>query len=265
MPTKRKKLRNAPKTSGKAKSAAGSLPKPGTRDRILDVAELEFSTRGYDATSLRMISEANNINLGLIHYYFGSKEGLFSAVFLRRSETLVNRRLAMLEKTKRRYGNEPIPVEEIIRCFITPPVEMMKEGEGPRAYIRLQGLLRSHAFEFSHKLRGEAFNDTNRKFIRELRKTCPHLAPASIVWRFAAMVGAYYSLISQSARVAELSDGLCDPGDIDAAIAEVIPFVAAGFEAPAAFDGANTKAGNGRYKARRANRRIDQPGMETKN
>jgi hypothetical protein len=45
------------------------------------------------------------------------------------------------------------------------------------------------------------------------------------------MVGAFYSLISKSARVDELSNGLCDPDDLDAALAEAIPFIAGGFNA----------------------------------
>lgn len=249
MPAARKPEKVEPKASGAPARRPRSLPKTaGTRDKILDAAELEFSTHGYEATSLRMISEANDINLGLIHYYFGGKEGLFSAVFLRRSKTLVGRRLVLLDDVKRQHGDAPIPVGEIIRCFITPTVEMMKQGEGPRAYIRLQGLLRSDPFAFGRTLRGKAFNESNNKFIRELQKSSPHLLPASVVWRFAAMVGAFYSLVSQSARVDELSDGLCEATDVDAAIAEVIPFVVGGFESPAAATG---RAKNGKSNGKR--------------
>jgi len=231
--------------------------KIGTRDRILDVAELEFSRRGYDATSLRMISEANDINLGLIHYYFGGKEGLFSAVFLRRSKTLVSRRTKLLRAAKRKHGSKPIPVDEIVRCFIGPTVEMIKEGEGPRAYIQLQGLLRSESFAFARKLRGEAFNATNKKFIQELKVSCPHLSLASVVWRFASMVGAFYSLVSQSSRVDELSGGLCASDDIDAAISEVIPFLVGGFHAPGTSD---KQLANGRMvKRSRPNFPSDLP------
>jgi AcrR family transcriptional regulator len=205
--------------------------KAGTRDKILDAAEIEFSIHGYEACSLRMISEAHDINLGLVHYYFGSKDALLSEVFLRRSKLLVGRRNALLGEARRRYGDEPIPVKEIARCFITPSADMIKEGEGPRAYIRLQGILRSDPSEFSKKLRGKALNATNKKFIRELQRSCPHLTPASVVWRFSAMVGAFYSLISKSARVDQLSNGLCDPDDLDAALAEAIPFIAGGFHA----------------------------------
>ena len=79
------------------------------------------------------------------------------------------------------------------------------------------------------------------------------------------MVGAYYSLISQAARVDELSSGLCDSSDIDAAIGEVIPFVVGGFIAPAALPGVNTKSGNGKRRhTSRAVSRIDPPRLETK-
>ena len=242
MPVPKKKAGEGSKASSRRPKAND---KPGTRDKILDVAEVEFSTRGYEATSLRMISEANDINLGLIHYYFGGKEGLFSAVFLRRSKTLVDRRHVLLDEIRKRCGKEPIPVADIVRCFVTPMLEMFNEGEGPRAYIRLQGLLRSDPSPFARKLRGEAFNDTNKKFIHELQKTCPHLKSASIVWRFSAMVSAYYSLISQNTRVDELSDGLCDTSDIDGAIAEVIPFVVGGFGAPATLGNGKSGGANG--------------------
>jgi len=225
-----------------------SRARPGTRDRILDVAEIKFSMHGYESCSLRMISEAHDINLGLIHYYFGGKEGLFAAVFLRRSKTLVDRRKELLEQARARHPDGPIPVEEIVRSFIEPTIAMIKQGEGPKAYIRLQGLLRSETSGFARKLRGEAFNDTNNIFIRELQRSCPHLKPASVVWRFSAMVGAFYGLISQSARVNELSGGIADSEDIDSAYDEVVPFVVGGFDAEVL--GAADPAGRrGRRKA----------------
>ena len=208
------------------------LSEKGTRDKILDAAEIEFSARGYEGCSLRMISESNDINLGLIYYYFDGKEGLFSEAYLRRSKALVNRRKALLREAKRRYEKGPIPVEEIVRSFFAPLVEMTKQGKGPHAWIRLQGLLRGNPSDFSRKLRGQALNASNKMFIRELRRSCPHLTPASVVWRFSAMVGGFYSLISRSARVEDLSDGACDSSDVDTALAEALPFFVRAFEAP---------------------------------
>jgi AcrR family transcriptional regulator len=216
-------------------SAASVKRRPSersTRDKILDAAEIEFSTRGYEGCSLRMISEANEINLGLIYYYFDGKESLFSEAYLRRSKALVDRRRALLRAAKGQYGDGPIPVEEIVRCFLAPLVEMTKQGQGPHAWIRLQGLLRGDPSAFSRKLRGKALNASNKMFLRELQRSCPQLPRASVVWRFSAMVGGFYSLISRSARVEDLSDGTCDSNDADTALAEVLPFFVRAFEAP---------------------------------
>lgn len=216
---------NSKKITAKKKSIKTNK----TRDKILNAAEVEFSKRGYDSCSLRIISELYDINLGLIHYYFGGKEGLFSAVFLRRSKVLVERRETLLSEALQHSGGEPVELSEIVDAFIAPTIEMMKESKGAKAYIRLQGLLRSDTSSFARTLRGEAFNATNIRFIRELQRSCPHLTPAAVFWRFSAMVGAFYALVSQSARVNELSRGIADADDIDAAHREVVPFIVGGF------------------------------------
>ncbi len=52
---------------------------PDTRDTILAAARRGFAVRGYDATSLRSIASAANVDPALVIHYFGSKEGLFIA------------------------------------------------------------------------------------------------------------------------------------------------------------------------------------------
>ena len=58
--------------------------KADKKDRILDVAERVFSEMGYDGASTRLISGEANVNMAMLNYYFGSKEGLFVAVFERK-------------------------------------------------------------------------------------------------------------------------------------------------------------------------------------
>ncbi|WP_462267349.1 TetR/AcrR family transcriptional regulator [Mucilaginibacter sp.] len=57
------------------------------KDRILDVAEHVFSELGYDGASTRTISGEAGVNMAMLNYYFGSKEGLFLAVIERRTAT----------------------------------------------------------------------------------------------------------------------------------------------------------------------------------
>ncbi len=48
-----------------------------TRAEILGIALEQFSTRGFDAVSLRDIAEVAGVNHAMIRYYFGSKENLW--------------------------------------------------------------------------------------------------------------------------------------------------------------------------------------------
>jgi AcrR family transcriptional regulator len=54
------------------------------KDHILDVAERVFAELGYDGASTRLISGEAGVNMAMLNYYFGSKEGVFLAIFERR-------------------------------------------------------------------------------------------------------------------------------------------------------------------------------------
>ena len=53
--------------------------------QLLDTAEVLFSRKGFDGTSVRDIAEAAGINTAMISYYFGSKEKLMEEIFERKS------------------------------------------------------------------------------------------------------------------------------------------------------------------------------------
>lgn len=58
--------------------------KTDKKDHILDVAEKVFAELGYEGASIRLISGEANVNMAMLNYYFGSKEGVFLAIFERR-------------------------------------------------------------------------------------------------------------------------------------------------------------------------------------
>lgn len=53
--------------------------KQDSRDRILRAATALFAERGYDSVSLRDITAAAGVNISMISYYFGGKQGLYDA------------------------------------------------------------------------------------------------------------------------------------------------------------------------------------------
>ena len=47
----------------------------GTRERLLEAAENLFAEYGYTETSLRMISQAADVNIASANYHFGGRKG----------------------------------------------------------------------------------------------------------------------------------------------------------------------------------------------
>lgn len=68
------------------------------KDYILDVAERIFSEKGFDGASTRLISGEAGVNMAMLNYYFGSKEGLFLAIF--------ERKIASFQNIMQNLGND---------------------------------------------------------------------------------------------------------------------------------------------------------------
>lgn len=56
--------------------------------KILEVAEVLFSEKGFDGTSIRDISKEAKINIAMVSYYFGSKERLLEDLIIHRTSDL---------------------------------------------------------------------------------------------------------------------------------------------------------------------------------
>ncbi|MBR5784536.1 MAG: TetR/AcrR family transcriptional regulator, partial [Bacteroidales bacterium] len=58
------------------------------KQQILDAAEYEFLTNGYEATKTTQIAERAGVTHTMLHYYFQTKENLFNKIFEDKIETL---------------------------------------------------------------------------------------------------------------------------------------------------------------------------------
>jgi TetR/AcrR family transcriptional regulator len=69
------------------------------RQQLLAAARGLFAQQGYHAISTRQVAEAAKVNPAMIHYYFGSKEGLYEAMLADTFAPLVERLSALLAST----------------------------------------------------------------------------------------------------------------------------------------------------------------------
>src|SRR5215471_7155894 len=92
---------------GKSKLA---VPETPSRNRILDVAEDLFSSKGFGATSTRLIARQAGVNIALLYYYFESKEGLYRALMERYTSHFVG----VLESVLGNEGSTRARIERAI-------------------------------------------------------------------------------------------------------------------------------------------------------
>ena len=67
--------------------------------KIMETAEELFAEKGFSGTSVRDISEAADINVAMISYYFGSKEKMLESLFNYRAESTILKLESMFSNT----------------------------------------------------------------------------------------------------------------------------------------------------------------------
>lgn len=80
---------------------------------LLNVASKLFSQFGYDKTSTREIAKKAKVNISMIAYYFGGKEGLFKQVLINFAKNIE----AKAEDIFQDYKSEPLSRENFLKIF----------------------------------------------------------------------------------------------------------------------------------------------------
>lgn len=206
----------------------GSTTGDNASECILDAAEEVFAEVGYSGATLRTVATRAGVTQALISYYFGSKYGLYEAVFLRRSQVIVKERLKHLEQLKTRSD---LTVRDVVQAFLAPTIAL-RDTRGGRLFLRLQARLHTEPASISYKLRNEAYDESTRAYVQLMGRVCPHLSAKDLNWRMALMIGAYMYAFSDTHRLEQMAPNDCNINDIDEVFEQITAFVAGGLSAP---------------------------------
>lgn len=195
-----------------------------TKIRILDEAERLFAERGFEATSLREITAAANVNLAAVNYHFHSKDELIRAVVARRIEPLNRKRLAMLEEVM----NKP-SLETVMHAFYAPVVEMHRDPTC--RFPPLMGRIFAEPGPV-RKFFLEQMSPTARRFTEVLQGLLPGLPPKVLFWRVHFSVSILAFTMAGAHVLDALSKGTCDPTDVEDTTRRMVEYACAGLRAP---------------------------------
>ncbi len=121
----------------------------GTEEKILKAAEEIFHQKGFEGARMQEIADHANINKGLLHYYFKSKNKLFETIFSKAMGKMIMK-VGLIMK-----GEQPFM--EKIDAFIDQYMELlMRNPYVPRFVINelnrdpdrfVQSLITKHDFK----------------------------------------------------------------------------------------------------------------------
>ncbi|WP_237152058.1 TetR/AcrR family transcriptional regulator [Oryzibacter oryziterrae] len=200
--------------------------KATTPERILDSAEALFAEGGFDAVSVRAITDRAGVRLNLLSYHFKSKEGLFEAVIDRRLHVLNARRREILAAAE--ADGSVLGVARLLTIFIRPYIDLaVTGGEGWKSYTRIIAqICQSDRFSPLLKLHME---DTLTIFLDRFARSLPDVDRDRLVQAFYFTIALMVSSFAGVGRIEALAQPGLDATGLDAALEPLIAYTTAGF------------------------------------
>ncbi len=162
-----------------------------TRNAILNAAETLFVKAGYDATSLRQITTAANVNLASINYHFGSKEELVRAVLKRRLEWINRERIRLLDRLEKEAAPNPVKPSLIVDAFFGTLLRHASDPEhDANIFMRLLERTMTDPSNFIKTLFAQEYAEVVERYKTAFIRAMPDVPEVEIVWRFHFMLGA---------------------------------------------------------------------------
>jgi len=217
-----------------------TLDRPGgaeaqarTVDRILSAAAKLFAARGLAGVGLREITAEAGVNLAAVNYHFGSKEGLLEELFVQRARPITEERMRLLALCAEAPGRPPM-LEQLLEAFLRPAFSLgLEAGVDGATFGKLRARLSVESEELYRKILSRAFDASTRAFLDAVAEALPELPRREVEWRFLFMLGTMIYAMADTGRIKSLTDNADAPGKAESALPKLVPFLCAGFRAPA--------------------------------
>ncbi len=216
------------------KRNAALLAEGDTQQRILLAARQVFARRGFDAGTVREITELAQVNTAAVNYYFRSKDELIRTVFEQGLKPIIQARTGALDACLTKYRPGLPPLEAVAEALVRPLVEL-SSGEY-RDVMMLLTHVRTGMILLTKQIVEEQFRPVHEHFVDILQRLLPDLSRSEIALRYDCARGATLQTLVQLAPAAELVSGAASatPPDSDTTVRRLVRFVTAGFQAPPA-------------------------------
>ncbi|MEJ0064210.1 MAG: TetR/AcrR family transcriptional regulator [Caulobacteraceae bacterium] len=209
-------------------AAAAQIKAPAaTIDELLQTAERLFARDGVENVALtQIVAQAGQKNRSALHYHFGSRSGVLTAVLHRRLAPINARREAMMAALP-----APPTVAEVLRAEVTPLARVVVEEPWGPDHLSILAQVTYHPQLLGEQGVAEAYLSGLRRGRALLGATCPQ-TPASaldqrVVWFKDSVVFALARWVRDTPAPQRTSAALSE------LLEQLVAYGAAGLTAPA--------------------------------
>lgn len=208
---------------------AMTLPESGSKRKLLDAAEQLFADRGFEAVSVRDITQLAKANVAAVNYHFGSRENLLSLVMMRYMLPVTEERLTRLDVIERKGAGKVAALEEIIDALVRPLVGQVKKSElSERLFYKLIGRIFTQQADGLPAPVEEQLRQVMDRFIRAFSKALPTVDSEDLIWRIHFMVGGMIHLLTHQDILHRLTHGASGVPTMEATLSRFIRYSAVG-------------------------------------
>lgn len=205
------------------------LPETGPKRKLFDAAEQLFADRGFEAVSVRDITQIAKANVAAVNYHFGSRESLVTLVMTRYLTPVNEERLVRLDSLERKWTGKILPLEEVIDAFVRPLVSQVRKSElSEQLFYKLMGRIFSQQGDGLPELIEDQLRRVIDRFTRAFGKTLPTVAPEDLSWRIHFMMGGMIHMLTHQDVLQRLTGGAAGKPTMEATLGRFIRFAAVG-------------------------------------
>jgi AcrR family transcriptional regulator len=200
----------------------------GTRAKLIAAGEQLFATRGIHGAQIRdIVRAAGQANDSAVHYHFGTRDGLLTAICQRHIDEMEPER----ERRLARQSGTP-DLETVIADLVRPTAERLRTQPG-RHFLGITAQLAGHAGVRSGSQPPAVLSNALRAQLEQVQQICAEHLPADLAGeRIAIMIGALTAALADRARA--IDEGASFVLDDEQFVANLEAMLVAALRAPMA-------------------------------
>lgn len=167
------------------KPKASKTVKGEARELILLAAQELIAIHGFDGVSTRSINQAAGVSAGILHYHFGSLEGVVEALLEQHMKPLMEARKKILHQLQQQPD---VTVRAVIDAIVQPLArKLIEEGKSGLNYVRMLARLYSDHNPVLNRVANQYVGQNRGIVFQLLCRALPQLPPEALEWRIFPM------------------------------------------------------------------------------